>query len=640
MKTIKKIVISFLMLFAFTASISAQNDKLLKWNSSIKNGTLENGMSYYVLKNSHPENRILLRLVVKAGSNMEEDDQKGVAHFVEHMCFNGTENFKKSAIVDYFESIGMAFGPEVNAYTSFEETVYMLEIPADNPEILTKSLQVLRDWACSVTFEQEELDKERGVIKEEWRINQGVSGRIRDSLVELILKDSKYAERLPIGDMKIIENISRDRVVDFYQKWYRPEFMSIVAVGDINPSVLEKEIKNTMNVISKSEEMVNHPDFLVPNSNEKVIKILKDKEMPNCEVDIFSRVEDYSQIRTEAQYRENISLTLFTYIFNQRLQEITNSPDAVWLLSGSGAIDYSKTSHYDYVNFVPKEGQLISSIKKMIDEYTRICNFGITDEELDRVKKLLLSNADLTLKNKNNISSSDLASQIVNGILYNTPVISTDNSVKLTKKFVNQITKEEILSDAQKHFKENGNRMLILLPENYKEKVSEKEILDIWKNYQNQEIENYTENKIKSSLMDKPAIKGKIISTEKNSNLGTTEYTFENGIKLICKKTKYEKDLIRINGFSRFGSNYFSEKEFPSSQIMLNYASLSGFGDFNNVELQKLLLDKQVSLNFNIFDTSNVIKGSSNNKDFEVLLQLINLSFTKPRFTLHTKFCF
>ena len=248
-------------------------------DSAIKQGKLDNGMTYYIRENGEPKNRIQLRLVVKAGSCMEDEDQKGLAHFIEHLCFNGTENFAKSAIVDYFETIGMQFGPEVNAYTSFEETVYKLELPADNPEILKTGLLVLHDWASAVSFDPEEIEKERGVIVEEWRLRtQGVNGRVSDKEISLLLKDSRYEKRVPIGDMDVIRNIPRERIIDFYKKWYRPENISVVAVGDIKAGVLENAIKEIMGTIAASEKETKLPSYKVPYQTQKKVEITAEEK--------------------------------------------------------------------------------------------------------------------------------------------------------------------------------------------------------------------------------------------------------------------------------------------------------------------------------------------------------------------------
>ncbi|MBR5646255.1 MAG: insulinase family protein [Treponema sp.] len=634
----KKFLISlFLTAGCIFCMFAAGADKIketpISWMSSIKRGTLSNGMQYYILKNSQPENRISLRLAVKAGSAMEDEDQKGVAHFVEHMCFNGTKNFEKNSIIDYFESIGMAFGPEVNAYTSFEETVYMLEIPADNPDIIAKSFQVLKEWANEVSFDQIELDKERKVINEEWRIGTGLNGRYSNSLVEFLYRDSQFAKRLPIGDMKIINSVSRQRVVDFYKKWYRPEFMAIIAVGDIDPAVLEKAIKESVGTIPASDKTVSLPNYIVPSNTAKKVKFFKDKEMPYDQIGIFVRDETYKPLTNERQMYEMHVLNLFSQIFNQRLSEITNSVDSPWLGASVQNLNETRKECFKFASIVPKTGKDVESIKKMIDELERFMVFGATDEEIARFKKANLDNADHSVKNKDKKESSNWASSIVWAYLNNAPVYGFEKDAAYTKKYIKQITNEDLKDVAKKMFKSRGESLFLAAPVNSTVVPSEKQLLDVWSNYESAEILEYKENNPVTTLMDKPSSKGKVVTSVKNTKLGTIEYTFDNGIKLITKKTKNVKNSLSINALSNNGTSYISDKDYPSSQFIFNYALLSGLGDVNYTQLQKILTDKQISINSNLSFTSNSITASSTKKDVEYALQCINLMFTKPRFT-------
>jgi zinc protease len=283
-KSLNKVLISILLILSIFGCASknqpSKENIPLSMNSAIISGTLENGMNYFVQRNTNPENRIQLRLVVNAGSLMEEDDQLGVAHLVEHMAFNGSENFSKNEVIEFFESTGMAFGHDLNAYTSFEQTVYMLEIPADNPEFLEKAMLILKDWASGLTFVQEELDKERGVVTEEWRLsNENLNGRLSNAEYPALLGGSLFAERLPIGKMEIIQNIDRQRVVDFYEKWYRPDLMSVIVVGDISTEDVENAIINTMGEIPANTEPLKMPDNTF-SKDEKSLLIFKDKEQP------------------------------------------------------------------------------------------------------------------------------------------------------------------------------------------------------------------------------------------------------------------------------------------------------------------------------------------------------------------------
>lgn len=607
------------------------NGNQLVLDSAVKQGKLDNGMSYFIRENGEPKNRIQLRLVVKAGSCMEDEDQKGIAHFVEHMCFNGTENFEKSAIVDYFESIGMSFGPEVNAETSFEHTVYMLELPADNPEILKTSLLVLHDWACSVTFDPVEFEKERGVIIEEWRQRtQGVNWRVAMKEVGLVLKDSRYEKRLPIGDINVIKNIKLDRVVDFYKKWYRPENMAVVAVGDIKADVLEKAIKEVMGTIPASEKETKVPSFKVPLQTEKSITILRDKELSVTEICIFQQLEESKPVTTIEQIREGFISNIVMSIFNQRCHEKTSLPDAEWLTASSGMIDFTRKNYNLMLDMVPKAGRFKEALKAFIDEYERFLKYGVTETELERVKKSMLQGLQQSYENKDKHSSINYVNSLVNYYTLGNIFTTEEDSLKISTKIINEITAEEILELTKKILADRGTMMLIIAPESA-EIPSEKEIFDIWKNYES-EAEAYKDDVVSETFMKKPSNKGKIIEKKALKELGGTQYTFENGVKIITKKTDFKKDSIAIYGGSKGGIYQLKEEEIPSAQISIDYSNLSGRGGITYSQYQKISTTKNLAVSIGMNNTREFFNATANKNNLEESLQLINLMFTKPQF--------
>ena len=607
------------------------NGNQLVLDSAVKQGKLDNGMSYFIRENGEPKNRIQLRLVVKAGSCMEDEDQKGIAHFVEHMCFNGTENFEKSAIVDYFESIGMSFGPEVNAETSFEHTVYMLELPADNPEILKTSLLVLHDWACSVTFDSVEFEKERGVIIEEWRQRtQGVNWRVAMKEVGLVLKDSRYEKRLPIGDINIIKNIKLDRVVDFYKKWYRPENMAVVAVGDIKADVLEKAIKEVMGTIPASEKETKVPSFKVPLQTEKSITILRDKELSVTEICIFQQLEESKPVTTIEQIREGFISNIVMSIFNQRCHEKTSLPDAEWLTASSGMIDFTRKNYNLMLDMVPKAGRFKEALKAFIDEYERFLKYGVTETELERVKKSMLQGLQQSYENKDKHSSINYVNSLVNYYTLGNIFTTEEDSLKISTKIINEITAEEILELTKKILADRGTMMLIIAPESA-DIPSEKEIVDIWKNYES-EAEAYKDDVVSETFMKKPSNKGKIIEKKALKELGGTQYTFENGVKIITKKTDFKKDSIAIYGGSKGGIYQLKEEEIPSAQISIDYSNLSGRGGITYSQFQKISTTKNLAVSIGMNNTREFFNATANKNNLEESLQLINLMFTKPQF--------
>ena len=645
MKKLKGLIIAFTAI-AFVASAlvvtgcssskvqSKSGGSQLVMDPTIKQGKLDNGMSYFIRENGEPKNRIQLRLVVKAGSCMEEDDQKGVAHFVEHLCFNGTEHFEKSAIVDYFESIGMQFGPEVNAYTSFEETVYMLELPADDPEILKTSLMVLHDWASAVSFNPTEVDKERNVIVEEWRLrNQGISGRVTDKLIPMIFKDSRFQNRLPIGSMDIIKNISYDRIKDFYKTWYRPELMSVVAVGDIKGNVLENAIKEVMGTIPASEKKTKSPVYNVPLQKQKKVEIMHDKELNIMQVEIYQQSKNNSPVTTVEELRNEYALSIAANVLNMRFQEITNQASAEWIGAGVGSTTYANNNPIYVMQFYPKTDRFEQAFKCFIDEYERLMLHGITEGELSRVKQSILQGLQQSYSNKDKHPSANYANSIVDHIISGRIYLSEEDSYKIETDIINKINADEVLNAAKDAFENRGTMMLLLVPETMKV-PSEKEILNIWNNYESEVAkEAYVDDTGDNQFMQKPVNKAKITEKKAIKELGGTQYTFENGVKVITKKTDFQKDSIVVYAGSKGGYYQLKEEEIPSAKIALEYAFYSGINGKTMSQLQKIATALNLSISFDINSTDECIYGSANKSNLEETLQFINISFEKPQFT-------
>ncbi len=611
----------------------SKNSTPLHFDSSIRQGIFENGMSYFVQHNEEPKNRIVLRLVVKAGSCMEEDDQKGVAHFIEHLAFNGTEHFEKSAIVDYFEKIGMNFGADLNAYTSFEETVYKLEIPADDPQMLETALLILHDWACAITFPQEEIDKERGVVTEEWRLRQGLSGRITDAQLPFLFKDSRFEERLPIGDMDIIKNISRERILDFYKKWYRPELMSVIVVGDQNIDTLENAVKSAMEIIPSSESKITTVPYKVPVSTKKEILVFKDPEQKYTVMRIFNQIADWAPRASEEDAKQNIIEEIASEIFNSRMDEITNTSDSKWLDAASGLSSLSNFTHLNYIGVVPKTDIFTECFKAFLDEYDRFLTFGVTDSEVNRLKEHYLSIIEQDYTNKDKVSSDTRADYLINYVTTGKIVISEEDVYDIYKKKVSEITRADINKAISTLFASRGTKMIIIAPDSAADIPLEDELLEIWENYKNPELTGYVDDVADDKLMERPSSKGKIINKKEIPELGAKQYEFENGIKIITKKTDFEVNRLNLSFESKGGLNLVDDQDIPSANVCVNYAILSGINGMTYSQLLKKLTVKQVSLGVNIKNTSENFSGSCKSDDFETLAQLLTLFVTQPQFT-------
>ncbi|MCQ2592310.1 MAG: insulinase family protein [Treponema sp.] len=630
------IILTFSFIGCKSTEITQKESTVLSFNSSIKTDVLSNGMTYFIQHNQEPKNRIILRLVVKAGSCMEEDDQKGVAHFIEHLAFNGTEHFEKSAIVDYFEKIGMNFGSDLNAYTSFEETVYKLEIPASNPEMLETALLILRDWACAISFAQEEIDKERGVVTEEWRLRQGLQGRISDQQIPFLLADSPFEHRLPIGDMEIIKNISRERILDFYKKWYKPEIMSVIVVGDEDIQTLESSIQKIMETIPSSQEKITTSPFTVPAKNEKDILIYQDSEQSYPILRLLVQDTNYHPQKTQADIKDILVKNIATTIFNQRIDEISNTPESTWLDAACVTSKYTNYTWYNYLALIPKTGLFIPSFTAFLDEWDRITQFGITQSELQRLKDYYLNMAEQDYINKDKINSNNHADNLVSHFITGKIIVSEDDYYELYKRIIPEITIEDVNAALVNFMPERGTKLFILAPSDTPDLPTKEQLLDLWKNYSNPEIVAYNDDVTDDNLMPRPSTKGKISSQKDIPELGVKEYIFENGIRILTKQTDFETNRINMSIFSKGGLYLVQDQDIPSAEASANYAILSGLGDNSYNQMIKKITSKQIDLNINIYNTEEGFYGACNSNEFETLAQLVHLYFTKPRFESET----
>lgn len=607
-------------------------DKKLVQDSSVVSGKLENGMTYMVKKNGEPKNRIVLRLVLKAGSANEEENERGVAHLIEHMAFNGSEHFSKNEVVDYFEKLGMSFGEDLNAHTSYEETVYKLTVPADDPEVLKTAMTVLYDWACAMKFDAEELEKEKGTVSEEWRGRAlGLSGRLQNDLSPFMLEGTSYAEHRVIGDINVIKNVTREQITAFYKKWYHPELMSVIVVGDADVKLMEKTVKEIMGSVSAAEEKLTFTPSRTNWSKEKQIKIITDKEQKYPVVNVCSSERDYHVSKTYNDMLENMKKNISGYIFSLRANEIVNSPDSPCLSLAVSESSYSNFDAYEYLGVVPKEGKFIESMKLMFDEYERMKVLGVTDSEVKRIKSAFLADIKNTLSKKDNVHSVSIAGSLVSSFTEGYVYQSTEDFCKIYASLLSTVTTEDINEYIRNSFADRGTKMIVVAPENYSDLPSEAALMDIWVNYRNEELVAYEDDSV-DSLMERPAAKAKIVSKKKIKTLGMTEYELSNGIKIATKKLNVKKNEIDFYAASKGGSNYISDEDYPSYRCSTAYAYNSGFNGLTKNQFIKFTSDKNFNVNFGFDSLSDYIKGASTVEDFEYMLQFVNCIFTKRQY--------
>ncbi len=600
-------------------------------------GRLDNGMAWKILKNGEPKNRIALRLAVNAGSVLEAEDQRGIAHLVEHMAFNGSEHFAKNELIDYFESIGMAFGPEVNAYTSFDETVYMLEIPADDPEILAQSLLVLRDWAAGLSFDQEELDKERGVVVEEWRLGRGASGRANDKVFPFIFAGSLYAERLPIGDPEIVKTVTRDRVVDFYRDWYRPDLMSVTLVGDADPEALLNALEGSLGTIPRAKGKARRPIPAGPKGGTPAVLVFKDPEIQYTTVEILEP-SPTRVARTVADLRASLVRSLAESAFNARLGEKTLVANPVILGAGAGSQRLSRAADFAYLAMVPQPGKFGEGMKELLTEWLRYRQFGITPLELDRARESVLDSVRQAWLDREKIPSASIAASLVNEALYGDVRLSPDDELKYAEALLPLISKEEVDGAIGKWFADRGTALVVTANASASDIPPEAELLGLWQDWTDETaLVPYVEAGLERPLFDPglaaPETGVSVLSERKLTADGLLEWKLPNGVTVLALPTDYKNNEVLFSAWSKGGTSLVSEADFPSAAVAASWAQMSGLNGYSAPDLQKKLSGMTVGASPWIGSTFEGLSGSSSVKDLETAFQLLNLYFTRPSFT-------
>ncbi len=601
-------------------------------NPTLKIGKLDNGITYYIRKNTKPENRVELRLALNAGSVLENEDQLGLAHFTEHMAFNGTKNFEKNELVNYLQSVGVKFGAHLNAYTSFDETVYKLLLPSDDKEILEKGMQILEDWAHNISFEPEEIDKERGVVVEEWRIGQGPDRRMLDKYLPVIYEDSKYAERLPIGTKENLENFEYETLRDFYKTWYRPDLMAVVAVGDIEVADMEAMIKEKFGSVPPAENPKERPVFDVPDHEETKVSVVTDPEAT------FSRVTIYYKDEPEAHttlndYRTSVMERLFTGMFNRRLQELTQAAEPPFMYAGSfyGGT-WARTKNAFQVMAVVPENGVEKGLKTVLEENEKIKRFGFTQGELDRYKNQLLSVYEKAYNERDKSESGNYADEYVRNFLEKEEIPGIAFEYKFVEKYLPGINLEEVNALTKSHINNNNRVVVVTAQEKEGVKVpTEAEVIEVMKKVEDSEVVAYEDTELASTLMEQLPQPGKVVSSATIDSIGVTTLKLSNGVKVVLKPTDFKADEILMTASSPGGSSIYSDQDYLSAANADGIVQQSGVKDFSLTDLQKFLSDKNANASPYISTLKEGLSGSATPKDLETMLQLTYLYFTNPR---------
>lgn len=621
-----------LLLFAsaFTFAQQFKETDLLPFDASVKKGKLPNGLTYYIKKNGKPENKVDLRLVVNAGSIQENDDQQGLAHFMEHMCFNGTKRFPKNQLVDYLQSIGVKFGQHLNAYTSFDETVYFLPIPSDSPDKLEKGFQIIEDWAFNANLSAEEIDKERGVVLEEYRIGLGADKRMQDKYIPKMMYNSKYANRLPIGKKEIIENFTYDKVINFYKDWYRPNLMSVIVVGDIDVAAMEKKIIAHFGKYQNPKNQRPRTFAEVPNHKETFISIENDKEASQTQVQVLYK--DYGApkiMQSVGDFKDELAKGLFMTMLNNRLGELANSatPPFTYGFSYHGGTFARQKEAFQSVAMIDEKKQ-IEALSVLVSENERVKKFGFTNGELERAKNEISAQIESAYKDRNKTESENYVGQCQSNFLENRPMMAMEDTYQISKSLLPTID-VRMVNDLIKEYIKIDNRVVVITsPEkDGLKKVTEVEVLAAL-NVNLNDLKAYEDKVVASSLIRKPVVEGSIVKKDINDKIGTTTLTLSNGVKVTYKKTDFKNDEIMIEGISFGGSNLYSNDEIKKVQFANGGLTEAGFSGLNQNDINKFMAGKIASINPFISSFTEGVRGSTTPKDLEYAFQMIHAYFT------------
>jgi len=594
-------------------------------------GTLENGLTYYIRENSRPEDRADLWLVVNAGSVLEEEDQRGLAHLLEHMAFNGTRNFAKQELVDYLESIGMQFGPSINAFTSFDETVYQLHVPTDDAEILETGFQILEDWAHGITLDPEEVDKERGVVIEEWRLGLGAGSRIRDQQLPVMFANSRYAERLPIGDPEVLRTFEHESLERFYREWYRPELMAVVAVGDFDAARIEELVREHFSRVEARPDAPFRPYYEVPRHEEPLFAVATDPELTGSQAGVVFKQEGRAR-GTGADDRRGLVQSLFDSMLNQRLFEITQKPDAPFLAAFSGQGSFVRTLEVYQLMAAVQETGIETGLEALLREAERIARHGFTRTELERQKTEMLRGLEQAYAERANRNSRGYASEYQRVYLAGESTPGIEWEYRVAEALLGTVTLEEVNRMARLNITEENRVILVSAPEKAGVEVPDERTLEaVFERVENSTVEPYVDEAADATLMEEIPQPGSIVSRDTIEEIDVTGLELSNGVRVRLKPTYSKDDEIVMRAYSPGGSSLAPDSIYDSASMAAQLMAQGGLGQFDVVQLQRVLTGVAASAGVSISELTEGMSGSASPQDMEEWFQLMHLRFTEPR---------
>ena len=602
----------------------------LPFDTAVVRGTLPNGLTYYIRRNTRPEKRVALQLAVKAGSVDETDQQQGLAHFLEHMAFNGSRHFKPGELIKTLESTGARMGPHVNAYTSFDETVYQFQVPTDKPGIVDKGLQALADVGSSLTLDPKEIEKERGVVIEEWRGGLGASTRLRDQQIPVLFHGSKYAERLPIGKPEVLKSFTPATLRAFYTKWYRPDRMALVVVGDVEPAQVETQVKTMFGALSKPGAPAPARSYDVPLHKELLVKVASDPEAGQSSVAVMRKRKRDSE-STVADYRRNLVEQLVYQMLNERFDELSRRKEAQFLGAGAYENALSPAVTMFVLGAGVEEGKIPQGLAALEVETNRVQQYGFGPAELDRAKKWWLASYERAFSERDKTESGSYADEYVRHFLQNEPVPGIEYESRLAKSLIPGISAAEVGEMAKRLFTDTARVIVATSPR--KEGLvlpTEAQLAEAMTKADAVAVLPWKDAGSGRALMDALPEPGVVKARSEIAPLGVTMVRFANGVEAWLKPTEFKNDEVVFSMAAPGGASLASPDKYVEAMLAPALVQLSGVGGHTAVDLQKLLAGKLAGVRASMSLSTHALSGSARPADLETALQLLHLSFTQP----------
>jgi len=603
----------------------------LPFDNQVIKGKLKNGFTYYILKNKEPENRVTMYLANKVGSVLETEEERGLAHFLEHMQFNGLKHFPKNELIDYLQKAGVRFGADLNAYTSFNETVYQLPIPSDDPELLKNGLQVIRDWAQDALLTEEEIHKERSVVLEEMRIGKGAHQRMRDQYLPFLLNNSIFSNRLPLGTPEVIQHFSPETLRQFHKKWYRPDLQAVIIVGDIDVHAIEAEVKRLFSDLKTPADAPGRSQMSVDLLDKNQFMAVSDAEMPYVVGQLFYKYKK-EKIRNLSDYRKELHKSVFNQLLGSRLLEIMQQANPPFLQGQGSFQEFLGGIDVLGLNYVAKPGEIESGFKALMQEMERVKRFGFTQTEFDRAIKNMLKSNELAYNERDKKKSDSYINSYLNNFLKEDPALSNEDRYQISKQLIPSLTLTELNQLMQDYDIHQNRDIIYLSSEKEQAHIPNEEQVNQWiAEVENAEISPYIDPISSLPLLKTEPKAGTILQKEEIPEIGVQKLTLSNGVSVILKPTNFKNDEIKISAFSPGGSSLYADSDFYSADNSTYLVGTSGLGQLNKDEFTRFMTGKAVQVFPTISERYEGISAVSDKDGLKTAFELIYGYFVEPK---------